>query len=364
MSMVKLNVFHWHITDSPSFPLVLKSHPDLAKYGAYSEDQVYTSDDVQEVMNYGKLLGIRIVPEFDNPSHVGQGWQFKNLTTCLFAKPFNKFCSSSPPCGQLDPSKNEVYSVIEDIFRDFLEMFGDIDYFHMGGDEVSTVCWNTSAELQQWMLKKKFGLSEASFHNLWGYFLGKIVSRFDKANGAKPKIPIIVWTSSLTNEPFLTRYLDKDRFIIQVWSNGKDGSIQTILEKGYKIIVSNTDALYLDCGFSDSFQNRNNWCSPYKTWQRIYYNKMSSIAGKYVNQVLGAEAQLWTEQVDEVHLEERLWPRLSAMAERLWSDPNIDWKQALARLSMHRERLVENGIRAEQLTPTWCLHNEGDCFKT
>lgn len=49
MGMVKLNTFHWHITDSQSFPLVLKSHPELSRLGAYSSDKVYTAEDISEV---------------------------------------------------------------------------------------------------------------------------------------------------------------------------------------------------------------------------------------------------------------------------------------------------------------------------
>lgn len=49
MAMVKLNTFHWHITDSQSFPLVLESHPDLSKLGAYSPHKVYTPQDIADV---------------------------------------------------------------------------------------------------------------------------------------------------------------------------------------------------------------------------------------------------------------------------------------------------------------------------
>lgn len=52
MALVKLNVFHWHITDSQSFPLVLKSHPDLSLFGAYAPDKVYTIEDVKEVTRW------------------------------------------------------------------------------------------------------------------------------------------------------------------------------------------------------------------------------------------------------------------------------------------------------------------------
>lgn len=52
MAMTKLNTFHWHITDSQSFPLVLKSHPDLARLGAYSSDKIYTAEDVADVSTF------------------------------------------------------------------------------------------------------------------------------------------------------------------------------------------------------------------------------------------------------------------------------------------------------------------------
>jgi hexosaminidase len=89
---------------------------------------------------------------------------------------------------------------------------------------------------------------------------------------------------------------------------------------------------------------------------------MEKIAGEYVSQVLGAEANLWTEQVDEFALDSRLWPRVSAMAERLWSDPVTSWKSAESRMLINRQRLVQIGeVAADRLQPEWCLQNEGDC---
>ena len=50
MSYNKLNVFHWHITDTHSFPLHLKSVPELARYGAYSPEKTYSAKDVAELL--------------------------------------------------------------------------------------------------------------------------------------------------------------------------------------------------------------------------------------------------------------------------------------------------------------------------
>lgn len=79
------------------------------------------------------------------------------------------------------------------------------------------------------------------------------------------------------------------------------------------------------------------------------------------DQVLGAEATLWTEQVDGTSTDSRLWPRAAALAERLWTEPNTTWRDAEARFLVHRERLVKLGIAADALEPLWCLQNEENC---
>lgn len=88
---------------------------------------------------------------------------------------------------------------------------------------------------------------------------------------------------------------------------------------------------------------------------------MKNIGGSYSSQILGAEAALWSEQADEYTLDARFWPRVSALAERLWSDPKTSWRDAESRLLVHRESLVEHGIQAELLQPQWCLQNEDQC---
>lgn len=316
MGMVKLNTFHWHITDSHSFPFVVKAQPELSRLGAYSTEKIYTADDIEEIVKFGKVRGVRVLPEFDAPAHVGEGWQKKDLTTCFNAQPWKEYCVE-PPCGQLDPSKDEVYNVLEDIYRQMVENFKYPDLFHMGGDEVSVSCWNSSKTLQDWMLAKGWELTESDFMKLWGHFQDNALERLDKVNFQA--VPIIMWTSRLTEEPFLSKYLDKNRYIIQIWTKGDDPKVQTLLENGYKLIISNYEALYLDCGFSGWVTDGNNWCSPYIGWQKIYDNRMETIGGPYTDQIYGAEAALWTEQVDEWALDSRLWPRASALAERLWS---------------------------------------------
>ncbi|KAJ8929408.1 hypothetical protein NQ314_017902 [Rhamnusium bicolor] len=222
MGASKLNTFHWHITDSHSFPYVSKSQPDLSKYGAYSPSKMYSQGDIAEIIKYGNERGIRVLPEFDAPAHVGEGWQNTDLVTCLNWQPWQNYCVE-PPCGQFDPTKSALYNVIED-------------------------------------------------------------------------------------------YLPKDKYIIQIWTKGDDEQVTNLLANGYRLILSNYDALYFDCGFAGWVTDGNNWCSPY--------------IGNKKNQILGGEATLWTEQVDSTSVDGRLWPRAAALAEVLWSEPENGWQKA------------------------------------
>ena len=104
-----------------------------------------------------------------------------------------------------------------------------------------------------------------------------------------------------------------------------------------------------------------NWCSPYKGWDKVYENNFTYFDERYRSQFLGGEAAVWSEQIDHYTLDDRTWPRLSALAERLWTDPSTGWQQAESRMLIHRERLVENGIAAENIAPYWCVQNDGEC---
>lgn len=366
MSMSKMNTFHWHITDSHSFPYQSKTYPLFTKYGAYSKDKVYTKDDIKDIMKYALLRGVRVLPEFDAPAHVGEGWQWvgHNTTVCFKAEPWQSYCVE-PPCGQLNPTSDKVYEILEGIYKEMLDDFHP-DIFHMGGDEVNVNCWNSSDIIKNWMLAKGWNLSESSFYLLWDYFQEKAFEKLTLANGGK-QIPAVVWTSGLTSEENI-KHLDPSKYIIQIWTTGTDDTIGRLIRNNFKVILSNYDALYLDCGFGAWVGQGNNWCSPYKGWQLIYDNSPLNIlrsqgfGADKKHLMLGGEATLWTEQVDSTAVDSRLWPRSAAFAERLWSDPASTWIHAEHRMLIHRERLVQRGISADRLEPEWCAQNQGYCY--
>ncbi|KAJ9588965.1 hypothetical protein L9F63_017742, partial [Diploptera punctata] len=349
MAASKLNTFHWHITDSHSFPLQSETFPKLSQYGAYTPQQVNIDH------------WIRVIPEFDAPAHVGEGWQWAgpNVTVCVNAQPWDKYCVE-PPCGQLNPTNDTVYEILSGIYKDMFTLFSP-DVFHMGGDEVNFDCWRSSEEIVNWMTKQGWGNMDADFLKLWGdVFQKKAFEKVVEANGGK-KLPIVLWTSHLTEKGYVDRYLDNDTYIIQIWTTGKDEVIAELVNKGFRVIFSNYDALYFDCGFGSWIGEGNNWCSPYIGWQKVYQNDPYAILTELKKLVLGAEAAVWSEQVDESSLDGRFWPRAAALAERLWTNPEENWKEAEYRMLAHRERLVQRGIQPEALEPQWCFQNEGYC---
>ncbi len=87
---------------------MLNSIPELAEWGAYSSSKVYTTKDVRELIEYARVRGVKIVPEFDAPAHVGNGWQFAEklhpewgrLAVCVNGEEWQDF-AVEPPAGQV-----------------------------------------------------------------------------------------------------------------------------------------------------------------------------------------------------------------------------------------------------------------------
>ena len=68
---------------------------------------------------------------------IGNGWQWdgEDLAVCVNAVPWRNFCVQ-PPCGQLNPTSEKLYSVLKDLYQDIKEAFTPVQLMHMGGDEV------------------------------------------------------------------------------------------------------------------------------------------------------------------------------------------------------------------------------------
>jgi beta-hexosaminidase Fdl len=360
MAASKLNTFHWHISDSQSFPFLSDRVPQLAQNGAYSPDQVYTVSDVKEVVQYARVRGVRILIEVDTPGHSGSGWQWGpshglgELALCIDQQPWQAYCGE-PPCGQLNPRNNHTYEVLEKIYRDIFELTHINDIFHFGGDEVNLDCW-----------AQFFNMTD--LHTLWGEFTNRAFDKIVRANGGHAPKVVIVWSSDLSKRPYLTQYFDKNIFVIQMWGGSTWPENQELLESDYRTLASHVDAWYLDCGFGSWREAGPGSCGTYKNWQMVYSHRpWAPETGGSRRLTIGGEACLWTEQTDSGTAHSKIWPRAAALAERLWSDPpplerTVAPHDVYTRLQTHRERLVRRGIPASPLWPQWCHHNPALCL--
>ncbi|RZC33686.1 Glyco hydro 20 domain containing protein, partial [Asbolus verrucosus] len=232
MAANKLNVFHWHITDSQSFPLVSLRVPQLAKNGAYGPDMIYTPEEIRALVEFARIRGIRVILEVDTPAHAGNGWTWGpqeglgELAVCVNERPWSLYCGE-PPCGQLNPDNPNVYDVLEKLYRDLLELSGEDELFHLGGDEVNLECWS------QHLQKSTTLLNYTDLHDLWGEFTLKALKRLDAANQGK-KIPVVImWSSNLSKRPYIGKYLDKKNVVVQSWGASQWPDTPDLMADGY-----------------------------------------------------------------------------------------------------------------------------------
>lgn len=251
--------------------------------------------------------------------------------------------------------------------------------------QINLNCWKTTPEIAEYVRNKGGDPDdENEYMKLWIGFQQRSYEMWQNVTGRN--MPLILWTSHLTEKPATESKLDPSKYIIQIWTKGNDKQIGELLHQGYKLILSNYDAWYLDCGFSAWVGDGNNWCTPFKSWQTVYDNSPRAIAQSFMTedgrggqgrrpgsrgggsgrdltrQILGGSACLWSEQVDDTNLDTKLWPRGAALAERLWSEPDTGYADAEIRFVHNRQRMVAAGINAEALQPQFCHEYEGSCY--
>src|ERR1039457_7104603 len=285
MAAVKLNVFHWHLSDDQGFRVESKRFPKLQQEG--SDGLFYTQDEIRGVVAYARDRGIRVVPEFDIPGHttawlVGYPELGTNLGPNEVGRKWGVYENA------LDPSREETYAFLDAFFEEMTALFPD-PYFHIGGDEVEATQWNASARVQAWATQNN--LKDA--HAIQAYFN----QRVQKLLGKRGKI-LIGWDEVL--HPDLPRDI-----VVQSWRGQK--SLAEAATKGYRGILS--WGYYLDHLSPAAFH--------------YAVDPLSGDAGKQApaekSRILGGEMCMWAEYTTSEMVDSRIWPRAAAIAERFWS---------------------------------------------
>ena len=341
MAAVKLNVFHWHLSDDQGFRIESKKFPRFQQYG--SDGLFYTQAEARDVIAYARDRGIRVVPEFDMPGHA---------TSWLPAYP--KLASGPGPYEVahrvgilyqlIDPTKESTYKLLDGFVGEMAKLFPD-EYFHIGGDEVNPREWNNSLTIQAFMKKKHIPNAEA----LQVYFnarLLKIVTKHGKRMEGWDEV--------------LQPNLPKD-IVIQSW-RGQESLWQAARE-GYKGILSAGYYLDLMQPASQHYAIDPLVLPPARKAQLEKSNKPipQELNAEQQKNILGGEAAMWEEIADSENLDAKLWPSLAAIAERFWSaqsmtdvnsmyarlEPTNHWLEWLgltqrSNLELMRQRLAGN----------------------
>ncbi|KAJ8271973.1 hypothetical protein COCON_G00108320 [Conger conger] len=328
MSYSKLNVFHWHIVDDPSFPYQSRSFPHLSNRGAFHPStHVYSQTDVRRVIAHARLRGIRVLPEFDTPGHT-QSWgkgQPNLLTPCYHGgKPDGRL-------GPVNPAAGTSYQFMTRFLREIHSVFPD-SYVHLGGDEVDFSCWKSNPDVQMFMSKMGFG---SDFTKLEAFYMERLINITASLNKTS-----IVW-----QEVFDYHEKPKSLSVVEVWRGGCYlCEVRKVTQAGLRAILASP--WYLDQP------------GPTHDWSR-YYNVrplafMGSVQQKQL--VIGGEICMWGEYVDATNLAPMLWPRASAAAERLWSDEEqtCTVSEAFPRLAKFRCSLLRRGVQAGPLSVGHC----------
>ncbi|HUH27070.1 beta-N-acetylhexosaminidase [Gelidibacter sp.] len=315
MAAVKLNVFHWHLTDDQGWRVESKVYPKLHEEA--SDGLYYTQEQIKDVVAYADNLGIRVIPEFDVPGHA---------SAILTAYPelgskdgydyaIERFSGVFDPT--LNPTIDLTYEFLERLFAEMSPLFPD-DYFHIGGDENEGKHWDESKAIQKF--KKQHDLK--TNHDLQTYFnikLEKILNNLGKK--------MMGWDEIMTpNMPTTT--------VIHSWRGQNEGfpegnSLITAAKRGYQTVLSN--GYYIDR------------MEPVENHYLVDPIGDAKLTDLERSRILGGEATMWSELVTPLTIDSRIWPRTAAIAERFWSQAEVkdvdDMKKRLKQVSFNLEEL-------------------------
>ena len=308
MSLLKLNKFHWHLTDDQGWRIEIKKYPKLIEIGSKREETAvgglfsknhdgiphsgyYSQEDIKEIVDYANDRFIQIIPEIDLPGH----------TRAVLASYPNLSCKGYPfrvsthwgiHRDVLCVGKEKVFEFVQNVLKEIADLF-PANIIHIGGDEVLKTRWKECQDCQSRL--KKEGLNHVK--ELQSYFTNRIISFL---NTYRQKV--IIWNDALNKNL-------KGDPICQYWFRGKDEVLE-YLRKGGEAIMSDFRYVYLDHSYK---------FTPLK----LAYNYEpipKNLEEKDNKKVLGLEALLWSEYVPNIkRLEWQTFPRLISFAEIGWT---------------------------------------------
>lgn len=335
MSLLKFNVFHWHLTEDQGWRFESESYPELNTKAAvrpFSDfgktinnkpyGRVYTKEEMKDIVAYCAERFIDVVPEFDMPGHVSALLSVFPELSCkgdtVEIKTHQGIYSDI-----LCPAKDKTYEVVEKILDEFCEVF-PYEYFHIGGDEAPSKQWEDCPECKY--VKSACGLSSwAEYQN---YYMNTIIDYLDK-KGKKA----IVW-----NDAAKGSNLDK-RATLQFWKETYTKPSTDFANSGGKMILSPFSYYYMDYDYQITPLRRTLSFNP----------KISGLNEEGYKNVIGLEAPIWTEYIwENEKLERFLFPRIIAVAQTAWSEKEFTYDGFIKEMEFVSKLIRDKGIEFEK----------------
>jgi hexosaminidase len=356
MSGYKFNTFHWHLTDDNGWRVEIKSLPKLTKIGAWRVQRYghfgdvaapkpgepatyggfYTQDDIKEIIKYAADRFITIVPEIDVPGHsMAAIASYPELCctkdTSIKVNPGSNFADwygagkfKMGIDNSLNPSDEKVYEFLDKVFTEVAALFPG-QYIHVGGDECYKGYWEQDEDCQALMKKENL----KSFEEMQAHFL----MRLQKIISSKGK-KLIGWDEIL--EGGIT-----PEAAVMSW-RGMNGGIEAA-KMGHEVVMSPTTNAYFDLFQGDPVIEP----AVYGNLRlKKCYNFEPIPEGVDAKYILGAQGNLWTEQVPTLrHAEYMIYPRSWALSEVCWSPKEKkNWDNFVKKVEAHFERNDAGGI--------------------
>lgn len=310
MALAKVNVLHWHLSDDQGFRVESKRYPRLQGLG--SDGLFYTQEQIREVVAYAADRGIRVVPEFDMPGH-STSWFVGYPALASGKGPYTIVRSWGVFDPAFDPTRESVYQFLNGFIGEMTTLFPDA-FWHIGGDEVPGTEWKANARIQGWMKAHRIPDNAG----LQAYFNRRLIAIL-----ARHHRQVVGWDEILN--PALPKTA-----VIQSWRG--TNYLGDAARQGYRGILS--APYYLD------------HIDP--AGQLYQADPLPAVAGltdQEATRVLGGEACMWAEYVGAETVDSRIWPRMLAVAERLWSPGSVtDVADMYRRLDVIATQLGDIGV--------------------
>lgn len=308
MALLKMNIFHWHLTENDGWRIEIKQYPRLTEVGAHvtkgNEQQgFYTQEEIKEIIEYASILNIEVVPEIDVPGHSNAAIAAYPKNSCLSQVPDNTTYKVHSPyifCA----GKESAYTFIENIMDEVFQLFPS-NYIHLGGDEASKDHWAKCSHCQKAIKTLKLN-NEAELQ----LYFSKRLANYAKSKSKK----VIFWNDVLIDENSVL----PDNCVIQWWNYRSDGTdgLDWSIKNDIPVIASTNYYTYL-------FFPVTLWagCNENRTFdmKQAYEENPSDIKNPHPL-VMGMSASLWGDFNGQQYMADRkVFPRIYALAEQMWS---------------------------------------------